>query len=79
MTVTVKIAEPEGQLSELLDKVEAGEDVIIVRGEVPIARLSQLPQKRGVGDLIATIRSQRDLRSAVSSSEIRSWRDEGRS
>jgi antitoxin (DNA-binding transcriptional repressor) of toxin-antitoxin stability system len=37
MTVTVKIAEPKGQLSELLEKIEAGEDIIIARGDVPIS------------------------------------------
>ena len=78
MTVTVKIAEPKGQLLELLDKVEAGEDIIIARGDVPIARLSQIPQKGAVADLIATIKAQRDLRSTVSRDEIKTWRNEGR-
>ncbi len=78
MVVTVKIAEPIGQLSELLDKVAAGEDVIIARGDVPIARLSQIPQKREAADLIATIKAQRDLRSTISLDDIRTWRNEGR-
>lgn len=78
MTVTVKIAEPKGQLSELLEKIEAGEDIIIARGDVPIARLSQIPQRRAVAELIATIRSQRDVRSVINSGEIKAWRDEGR-
>ncbi len=78
MTVIVKISEPEGQLSELLEKIEAGEDVIISRGDVHVARLVQIPQKPVVSELIATIRTQRELRGAVSRSEIRAWREEGR-
>ncbi|PYB71727.1 type II toxin-antitoxin system Phd/YefM family antitoxin [Rhizobium wuzhouense] len=78
MTVTVKISEPKGQLLELLDKIEAGEDIIIARGDVPIARLSQIPQRSAVAELIRTIKSQRDLRSATSRDEIKTWRNEGR-
>lgn len=36
---TVKVLEAKTHLSDLLREVEAGEDVVIARGDVPIARL----------------------------------------
>lgn len=42
MAVTVKVAEAKTHLSELLAEVEAGEEVIISRGNKPVARLSRI-------------------------------------
>ena len=42
MTITVKIAEAKTHLSKLLAKVEAGEEVVIARGNAPIAKLSRI-------------------------------------
>ena len=42
MTITVKVGEAKTHLSELLAKVEAGEEVVIARGNEPIARLSRI-------------------------------------
>ena len=39
MPATVKVAEAKARLSELLAKVEAGEEFVIARGHEPIARL----------------------------------------
>jgi len=36
---TVKVLEAKTHLSDLLREVEAGEDVVIARGNVPVARL----------------------------------------
>ncbi|MBK5223124.1 MAG: type II toxin-antitoxin system Phd/YefM family antitoxin [Acidimicrobiia bacterium] len=36
---SVGVHEAKTQLSELLRRVEAGEDVVICRGDVPVARL----------------------------------------
>lgn len=38
MTRTVKVAEAKTPLSELLTRVESGEEVIIARGDTPVAR-----------------------------------------
>ncbi|NKX17439.1 type II toxin-antitoxin system prevent-host-death family antitoxin [Ochrobactrum pseudogrignonense] len=46
MTVTVKVAEAKTHLSDLLARVEAGEEVIISRGNTPIARLVALDERR---------------------------------
>jgi antitoxin (DNA-binding transcriptional repressor) of toxin-antitoxin stability system len=78
MTVTVKVAEAKTHLSELLAKVEAGEEVIISRGNTPVARLSRIRRDNDVDALIAEIKAQRAGRQATTQEEIREWRDEGR-
>ena len=44
MALTVKVAEAKARLSELLAKVEAGEEVIISRGSDPIAASAPAPR-----------------------------------
>ncbi len=44
---TVGVHEAKTQLSELLRRVEAGEDVVICRGTVPVARLVPANQTTG--------------------------------
>lgn len=39
MTITVAVSEAKSQLSELLRRVEGGEEVVIRRGARPVARL----------------------------------------
>ncbi|QYA05772.1 type II toxin-antitoxin system Phd/YefM family antitoxin [Rhizobium sp. B21/90] len=39
MSVTFKVADAKTHLSELLARVEAGEEIIIARGNDPVARL----------------------------------------
>ncbi len=45
--VQVNIREAKDQLSRLLKLVEAGEEVVIARNGVPVARLVALPKKAG--------------------------------
>lgn len=46
---TVKIHEAKTQFSKLLAEVEAGEEIIVQRGDVPIAKLVPLaPARRRV-------------------------------
>ena len=47
MSLTVNIGEAKTRLSELLAKVEAGEEVIIARGADPIARLTPHSSRGG--------------------------------
>ena len=44
--VQVNIREAKDQLSRLLKLVEAGEEVVIARNGVPVARLVAVPKKR---------------------------------
>ncbi len=45
--VQVNIHEAKTQLSRLLAQVEAGEEVVIARNGVPVARLVAAPKKAG--------------------------------
>lgn len=78
MAVTVKVAEAKTHLSELLARVEAGEEVIISRGNKPVARLSRFQRESDIDTLIAEIKAQRAVRQFTTQEEIREWRDEGR-
>ena len=42
----VTVHQAKTQLSKLLARVEAGEEIIIARGKEPVARLSPIPQAR---------------------------------
>jgi prevent-host-death family protein len=46
MVATVQVAEAKARLSDLLAKVEAGEEFVIARGHEPIARLFPLEPRR---------------------------------
>jgi prevent-host-death family protein len=43
-TVTVHVAKT--QLSKLLERVEAGEEIVIARGKQPVARLVPISERR---------------------------------
>lgn len=78
MSVIVKVAEAKAHLSELLARVEAGEEVIISRGNDPIAVLSRIRKENDIDKTIAEIRAMRQMAKPVTQEEIRAWRDEGR-
>lgn len=78
MTKTVKVSEAKTHLSELLVRVEAGEEVIIARGNDPIARLSRFARETDLQLLVNEVRGSRMKTAAVTHEEIFSWRDEGR-
>ena len=44
---TVTIHQAKTQLSKLIAKVEAGEDVVIMRGKNPVARVTAIAKKTG--------------------------------
>ena len=78
MTITVKVGEAKTHLSELLAKVEAGEEVIIARGKEPIAKLSRIARENDLHSVIAEIKAARANRPKTTIEEILAWRDEGR-
>lgn len=77
MTITVKVAEAKTHLSELLAKVEAGEEVIISRGNDPIAKLSRIRKDTDLTALIEEVRAARARAKPVSTEEILAWKHEG--
>ncbi|WP_308916155.1 type II toxin-antitoxin system Phd/YefM family antitoxin [Jannaschia sp. LMIT008] len=78
MGMVVKVGEAKARLSELLNLVEAGEDVVIARGDVPVARLEALRPSEDVRAVIEEIREARKGLPRVTQDEIRAWRNEGR-
>lgn len=78
MSTTVKVSEAKAHLSELLVRVEAGEDVIIARGNDPIAKLSRIRKETDLQLLVNEVRAARGRAQPSSHDEIMSWRDEGR-
>lgn len=78
MTTTVKISEAKTHLSDLLARVEAGEEFIIARGNDPVAHLTRARKQSDMQLLLAEVRAARLKTLPSTHDEIRSWRDEGR-
>lgn len=78
MTVTVKVAEAKTHLSELLNRVEAGEEIIIARGNDAIARLVAIDTRRQRLAAIDAVRALRSQAKPVTQDEIQAWKQEGR-
>jgi antitoxin (DNA-binding transcriptional repressor) of toxin-antitoxin stability system len=75
---TISVADAKAHLSELLTKVEAGEEIIITRRGQPVARLERVTRPKRPSPLpsLDTLRAKMS-RSPVSSAElIRKMRDE---
>jgi prevent-host-death family protein len=81
MTITVNIGEAKTRLSELVAKVEAGEDVVIARDNRPVARLAPLAEKERARAVIEEILAARDSGATrrATREEILAWRHEGHS
>ncbi|WFR97519.1 type II toxin-antitoxin system Phd/YefM family antitoxin [Rhizobium tumorigenes] len=78
MTTTVRILEAKTHLSDLLARVEAGEDFVIARGNDPIAHVTRMRKESDLQLLLAEVRAARSKAAAVTHDEILSWRGEGR-
>ena len=82
MTIQVKIGEAKARLSELIAQVEAGEEVVIARGNQVVARIVRARATLDAKAAVERIRTRREALRAggvtVTQDEIRQWRDEGR-
>ena len=78
MTIIVKIGEARTHLSDLLAKVEAGEEVIIARGQDPIVKLTRIHRDNDVDAVTKDVTTARVGRTTTTVEEIRAWRKEGR-
>ena len=76
--VTVSLAQAKARLSELLDKVEGGEDVIITRHGRPIAHLSAVSLPKQRVRPLAEFRARMPRWRGVSAALLREARDESR-
>jgi antitoxin (DNA-binding transcriptional repressor) of toxin-antitoxin stability system len=77
MTITVKVGEAMTHLSDLLARVEAGEEIIIARGDVPIARLTRIEKVNDLAAVLAEARAARARAKSVIREEVLAWRREG--
>ena len=76
MARTVDISDAKAQFSRLIALAEAGEDVVIARDGVPVARM--VPVARPVDETIALMRRERAQRPRVSAVDIQAGKEQGR-
>lgn len=78
-SISVPLAEAKRTLSELVDRVSRGEEFVLTRHGVEVARLipARRPRREDVGDAIARMRAGRPDRT-VPAAELRAWRTAGR-
>jgi prevent-host-death family protein len=74
---TISVAEAKAHLSELLDRVEAGEEVVITRRGKVIARLCSVVPAREPLVSLAELRSSLPKVTKRSTDVVRELRDEG--
>jgi antitoxin (DNA-binding transcriptional repressor) of toxin-antitoxin stability system len=75
---TVPLVEAKAHLSELLDRVEAGEDVVITRHGRPVAQMSALSRPKRPLPSLASFRAKMPKLRKSSAALVREMRDEGR-
>lgn len=73
MAITVNVHEAKTRLSELLMRVEQGEEVVIARAGTPVARLAPLgrPPRRTFGQL--DLRFPDEFFAVLAEEELASW------
>jgi len=74
---TVTLTEAKTHLSHLLDRVEAGEEVVITRRGLPIARITPLEKPKHAVKSLAKFRSRMPRWRKPSAELLREMRDEG--
>ena len=73
MGMVVKVGEAKTRLSELLALAEAGEDVVIARGDVEVARLTPVRSRSDARRAVEEIRAARAGRPRTTQDEIVAW------
>ena len=77
MTTIVKVGKAKTHLSDLLARVEAGEEITIARGDVPIAKLTRIEKPDDFAAVLAEARAARARAKSVTREEILAWKREG--
>jgi prevent-host-death family protein len=75
--VTVNLAQAKARLSELLDKVESGQAVVITRRGRPVANLSAVTSPKRPLKSMAAFRARMPRLRRSSTSLLREARDQG--
>jgi len=74
--VTVNLAQAKAHLSELVDKAEGGEEVVITRHGRPVVRLAALPMPRKPLRSLADFRARMPRWRRASAALLRAARDD---
>lgn len=74
---TVSLAQAKARLSEIIDKVEAGEEIVITRRGRPVAQLTSAKRPLLPVKSLADLRAQLPKARKPSAELIRRIRDEG--
>ena len=69
MTIKVKVAEAETRLFERLTQVEAGQEIEISRGSVPVARLTKIDDREERALAIRLLQLERTERATTTAAE----------
>jgi prevent-host-death family protein len=74
---TISLTDAKAHLSELIDRVEAGESIVITRRGKPVARLSAVtgPRKRVDATLLQSLTETMPPQPQDAASLVRSMRD----
>lgn len=81
MTLMFDVDDLATRLPEMLAEVEAGRNVVIVRGSVPLATVKREPRRPSPEDVDRAIEDIKEIRRGIpptTAEEILAWRDEGR-
>jgi prevent-host-death family protein len=78
--IEIGVYEAKARFSELLDKVEQGETVVVTRHGRPIARLvaDEAARRAKVRETIEQMLERRKTVAPVTTEEIIAWKNEGR-
>lgn len=78
MAMIVDVTEAEVRFSELLARVEAGEEIIIMRDDDPVAHFVTINERGRRLVAIEGLRAARSQAKPVTQDEIQAWKCEGR-
>ena len=87
MTESLGILDARSRFSELIDRAERGEEIVITRRGAPVARIVPAAKPRRTPEEVKqALDAAKRIREALASrgvkvtqADIRAWRDEGRS
>ena len=74
---SISVAEAKAHLSKILNQVEAGEEIVITRRGLPIARIEPVKQSLKAMESLAEFRALLPMAKTSSVKMIRKLRDEG--
>jgi prevent-host-death family protein len=73
MAVTVTIAEAEARMDELLEAALAGEEVVVTRDDIPVAKLTPIRSQREGGWPKGQVSLDDSLFEPLPGDELRGW------